>query len=101
MSWPKLAFRVKDPTLFKIADGKPRICASIFSWDGEIAKVTTYDGDGYATNEIHHEVLREDILWVNTEAAEKFKFAEAGVKVVGIGYGADQKLEAHLASKSK
>jgi hypothetical protein len=101
MSWPKLAFRVKDPTLFKVADGRPRICASIFSWDGEIAKVTTYDAGGYTTNEVHHEVLREDILWVNTEAAQKFKFAEAGVKVLGVGYGAAEKLEAFEALHPK
>lgn len=106
MSWPKLAFRVRDPSLFKpnpnVPASSPRICSSIYSWDGEVAKVTTHDGPTYAqAYEVRHEVLREDIIWVNTEAANKFPFAQAGVKVIGIGYGADEKLEMFEASKPK
>lgn len=41
MSWPKLAFRVRDTALFKpnpnVPADSPRICSSIHSWDGEVA----------------------------------------------------------------
>jgi len=102
MSWPKLAFRVRDPSLFKpnpnVPADSPRICSSIHSWDGEVAQVTTYDGAYMRPDlEVRHAVLREDIIWVNTEAANKFPFAQAGVKVIGIGYAADEKLAAFKA----
>lgn len=106
MSWPRLAFRVTDPKLFKphptIPWNSPRICDSIHSWDGEVAQVTTYDGAYRKPElEVRHAVRKEDIIWVNTEAANKFPFAQAGVKVTGIGYKADEKLAAFEASKPK
>lgn len=64
--------------------------------------MTTYDGPTYHPSfEVRHAVLREDIIWVNTEAASKFPFAAAGVKVIGVGYAADEKLAAFNVSKPK
>lgn len=106
MSWPRLAFRVKDPSLFKpnpnVPWDSPRICWSIYSWDGEVAQCTSYDGPRADPKmEVRHAVRKEDIIWVNTEAAIKFPFAQAGVKVIGVGYKADEKLEGFEASKPK
>lgn len=103
MSWPRLSF--------KMGNGGGRTCFRIKSWDGQEARVSLHEwrdpppadcpdnvsGGHYCDFLIT--VKREDILWVNTEAAQNFDFS--GIKVIGIGYGADQKLEAHLASKPK
>jgi hypothetical protein len=107
MSWARLAFRVRDPSIFKpthpsVSPTIARICTRINSWDGHVAQVVTRDGAYYTPQlEVHHAVLREDIVWVNTEAASCFPFAQAGVRILGIGYAADRKLEAFEASNPK
>jgi len=59
-------------------------------------QVPSMTGSGYAY--LRELIAFDAVLWINTEAADAFELHD--LRVIGMGYGADEKIKAYEESKS-
>lgn len=92
MSWPKAGVRLKDDLRRTGTILSVNLSDRSMIVEFQVPSLTG-TGHGYARELITF----ENVQWINTEAASKYDLHD--LRVLGMGYGADEKLRAYEESR--